>query len=259
MNTTEKKLQSALGLTDTESTIYLACLPYPAVGAAEAVRFTGIKRTTVYHALDALVAKGLAAKKQSKGKVVFSMLNPTSLKHALASEKQKIERQEMELRELIPILEGVKKDKIGVTQVEYYEGEAGVKAVYEEALNCKSSRWDTITPMQCFVEAYGSEFKLYIRNTRRERSIHSRALWEDVKRSKPKEKQTLSGRREVRYLPKNMQGKFKTKIILFDNRVAIIMPAEKASAVLIRSDEVHGAFQTLFDTVWGISEPLNKP
>ncbi len=256
MNTTEKKLQSALGLTDTESSIYLACLPYPAVGAAEAVRFTGMKRTTVYHALDALVAKGLAAKKQMRGKVVFSMLSPASLKHALVSEKQKIERQEVELSELVPILEGVKKDKIGVTQVEYYEGEAGVKAVYEEALNCKSSHWDTITPMQCFIEAYGEEFKLYVRNTRRERNIRSRALWEDIKRSKPKEKQTLSGRRDVRYLPKSMQGKFTSKIILFDNRVALIMPAQKSGAVLIRSDELHAAFQAVFDTIWGISEPL---
>lgn len=256
MSDTRKKLQDILGLTDTEAAIYVAALSYPSVGISDVVKLTGIKRTTVYHALDTLAYKGLAAQKYTAGRAVFSMIPPHSLRHALAAQKSKIEEQEDELKKIVPELELIRKDQLFSTQVQHFQGVAGVKAVYEELLYCKSHKYDAISPMASFLSQYGEDFHRYVNIKKSERAISSRVLWEQVKVNKPRSAYSKQKRREVRLMPSSMWGRFRAKIFIFDNKVALIMPAHDAGAVLITSEELHAVFQVLFDTIWGISEPV---
>ena len=64
-----------LGLTDTESEIYLAGLAYDTISVKELEKTTRINRTTIYHALDTLTKQGLASKRESGtgAKLLFSM------------------------------------------------------------------------------------------------------------------------------------------------------------------------------------------
>lgn len=256
MNELTQKLEIVLGLTSTEAIIYLACLPHSAVGVSDVVKLTNIKRTTIYHALDTLTYKGLAAKKGTAGRAVFSMLAPHSLQHTLAAEKNKIEKQEAELEEIIPELNLLKKDKLYSTQVQHFQGVAGVKAVYEELLYCKARKWDSISPLSSFLAQYGEEFHKYVNIKKDSRNISSRVLWEQAKVDKPRSAFSKKKKREVRVMPKNMQGRFRSKIFIFDNKVALINSAHDAGAVLITSEELHAAFQAIFDTIWEISKPV---
>lgn len=250
------KLQNSLGLTATEAAIYLAALPHQAVGIAEVVKLTHVKRTTVYHALDTLAYKGLAAKKNTGRRAVFSMLPPRSLQHALVAEKQKIERQQDELRDLVPELELLQKDQLFNTQVTQYQGVAGVKAVYEEALYSKAREWSTITPVRCFVDNIGDEYNRYVKEKRKSRGIKTRALWEEARHKEPKTDYSKSGLRQVRFMPPSMRGHFRSKIIIFDNKVALINPAPNAGAILITSEDIAASFRALFETIWNISKRL---
>lgn len=252
-----KKLELVLGLTTTEASIYLAALPLSSVGVSDVVKLTDIKRTTVYHALDTLVYKGLAAKKHTTGKVLFSMIAPHSLQHSLSAQKIKIEEQEEELKKIIPELNLIKKDQLFSTQVQHFQGVAGVKAVYEEILNCKSHKWDTISPLPTFLGLYGEDFHKYVNIKRVERNISSRVLWEQVKADRPRSAYSKYKKREVRVMPLNMQGRFRSKIFIFDNsKIALITPVEDAGAILITSKELCITFQAVFDTIWEISKPL---
>ncbi len=251
-----KKLQTVLGLTPTEVTIYVAALPHLSLGVQDVVTLTGIKRTTVYHALDTLTYKGFATKKQQHNRTVFSMVSPQFLQHALRSEQQKIEEQQLELQTLVPELENLKKNQLVTTQVQHFHGVAGVKAVYEEALYCASRHWDTITPTTSFLAQYGEDFHRYVNQTKAKRQLHTRALWEEVKKNKPRSQYGEPGTRAVRLMPASMQGRFHSKIIIFDTKIALITPAADAGAVLIHSAELHAAFQALFDTLWEIARPV---
>lgn len=258
MQDIDKKLQHTLGLTDTEALLYVACLPHSSVGVADAVKLTGIKRTTIYHALDTLVYKGFAAKKGAGGKVVFSMIAPRSLQHALIAQKFKIEKQQEDLQKLIPSLEILKKGQLSSTQVEHFQGLSGIKAVYEEALYCKSRHWDTFTPATVFLRQYGQEFRKYVMDMREKRKISARALWEESRLERyVNEKKPVNGfNREARIMPNEMQNRFLSKIILFDKKIALITPSTDAGAVLISSNELHAAFMAMFETIWAMSKPI---
>ena len=256
METVEKRLSAALGLTETETSIYLACLPYNDVGVQQIVTLTSIKRTTVYHAMDTLVYKGLASKKMKGNKAVFSMLAPHLLSHTLSAQEEKIKKQKQQLKDVVPELKLLKKDTVYNTRVDYYEGVSGVKAIYEEALYCRSRTWYSINPMGSFLTQYGKDFHMYVSATKTKRKLMNYALWEQKKADKERDPNYKPGSREVRVMPKTMQGRFTSKIILFDKKVAIANSAHDPGGVIISSEDVFNAFKATFDTVWEISEPF---
>jgi sugar-specific transcriptional regulator TrmB len=247
------QLENSLGLTDTEAVIYLASLPHPSVSVQQVVNLTGIKRTTVYHALDTLMYKGLAAKKHTAGKAAFSMIAPKYLQYALEAEKQKIHDQQEELKKIIPELELLKKDTLFNTQVQHYQGVTGVKAVFEEALYCKSRRWYTITPGTIFMRSYGQDFRRYVNEKRRQRKITTYGLWESARAKRHHDDPV---EREVRVMPHAMEKRFKSKIMIFDNKIGLINSTADAGAILITSEEIHAVFKAIFDTIWTMSRPI---
>lgn len=252
-----KKLEHTLGLTETEAAIYVGSLPYGQVGAADIVKLTHIKRTTVYHALDTLCYKGLVSKKGVGGKTVFSMVTPHAMQHKLESEKKDIEARQKDLERLIPELTTFKKSCLAATQVEHFQGVAGVKAVYEEALYCKTREWFGITPSNIFISQYGEDFKKYILYKRIERKIKSKVLWEPSRLEKNRIPEEKDLERVVRIMPKSMRGRFKSKIFLFDNKIALVTPKADAGAVLITSNELYETFKAVYDAVWEISKPAH--
>lgn len=252
----EQKIQSLLDLTDTEAAIYMAALSYPSVGVSEIVKLTNVKRTTAYHALDSLMSKGLMAKKGTGTRMVFSTLSPHTIEQAFEQQKASIEKQEKQLKELLPELAMLQKGPLFSTQVQHFQGIAGVKAVHEELLYCKSRHWDSISPTTSFLSQYGEDFHAYMNKKRIQRGITSRVLWEQAKVNKQRSPYAKLKKRDVRLMPENMQGRFKSKIIIFDNKIALITPAKDAGAVLITSEELHAAFQALFETIWEVSKPV---
>lgn len=256
MNDLKTQLQNTLELTTTEADIYLAALPYPSISINDLVKLTSIKRTTIYHAVDTLVYKGLASKKLSQSKSLFTMIQPQFLQHGLSAQIKKIEDKQNDLQKLLPELKLLQKDPIFSTQVQHFQGVSGVKAVYEEFLYCKSRRLYTITPRESFLDQYGKNFHDYVSAKKRERGIHTLALWEDIKLNKRKNTENSSGPRDVRIMPKSMQGKFRSKIVLFDKRVALITPSDDPGAIIINSPEVHAIFLAMFDVIWDISKKV---
>ncbi|MBP7992111.1 MAG: hypothetical protein KAZ30_00455 [Candidatus Magasanikbacteria bacterium] len=255
MSDLKKKLQNILSLTDTEAAVYVAALPYPAVGVNELVKLTNIKRTTVYHAVDTLLYKGLASRKSNDKRALFSMVSPQFLQHNLAAQIQEIEEQQKNLTNLIPDLALLQKNSLFGTDVRHYQGVSGVKAVYEEALYCKSREWKTITPGISFLEQFGVDFHDYVAEVKNKRKLRSKLLWEEVKKNKPRTPKQTNSVRDVRVMPKTMEGKFKSKVILFDKKVALITPATDAGAIIIDSPEIHAMFDALFDVIWDVSIP----
>ena len=252
----EGKIKSVLGITNTEAVIYMAALSYPAVGVSEIVKLTNIKRTTAYHALDSLINKGLIAKRGTGTRMVFSTLPPQSLQQALEHKKADIGKQEAQLKKLIPELNLLQKEPLFSTQVQHFQGIAGVKAVYEELLYCKAHHWDTVSPLTTFLRQYGEQFYWYASAKRESRGITVRALWEQVKVDKVKTTHAKQKYREVRVMPHNMQGQFRSKVFIFDDKVALITPPDDPGAILITSKEIYTTFKAMFESIWDISKPV---
>lgn len=233
-----------LGLSETEARLYQVGLASgTSVGVIHLQKETGLKRPTIYHALDTLADKGLAAKVKAANRQLYNFTPPERLERLAEQEIVQAQRKLRLAIQLVPELNKVKLQS-GTTIVSHYEGIEGIKAVVDMALYCKKPSWDIIAPAKNFFSEFDPKYANYYLRTRRYHGIKSRTIWEEKANSRPLTKSELV-ERNPRYMPKLMQGRFNSTMILFDNKIAIISSLNNLSAILITSDELHAFFKTL--------------
>lgn len=242
-----------LGMTDTEIDVYRAGLAYDTVGANDLAKQTGIKRPTVYHALETLAQKGLVAKSGTAASARFTMASPTTLSLLIDQRIGVLQRQKDALGATIAALAQSARAKADV-RVEHYEGIEGIKSVVEQALYCKSRKWDIIAPKKNFFSQSEKAYAQYFMEARKRRGITARSLWE-MKLGGTSKAVELAWR-QPRLLPKVMHGNFTSVVILFDDKVAVISSLAAKSAVLITSKELRQTFGAMFEGLWSASEAV---
>lgn len=249
-------LMKDVGLSDTEARVYLDGLGRGDVGVREIVRRTGIKRPTVYHALETLLQKGLVAKKSVGAKAAFTMTPPERIGALIDRRIDDLARRKEALQSVLPHLRRKHDAAVPAADVAQYDGAEGVKALVEEALYCRSGKWDIIAPRRNFFSDFDPGYAKYFMDARRRRNIVARSLWERPDAGKPT--RGLSPEdlrmRQPRYLPSAMRGKFPAVVIIFDDKIALISSAKEPSGVLIRSTEMRDTFAAMFEALWATSE-----
>ncbi len=250
-----KKLLEDMGLSRTEATIYIAGLEVPLSSAQEIAKETGIKRTTVYNAANTLIQKGFAAKHNDGGNhIVLKMLEPYKIEQQIEQNIQLLHTKKSELLAALTRFNKVTSKKTKRAVVAQYDSVEGIKTVVNEALYCKTRTWDIIAPAKNFFSDFDSVYTKYFLNKRTENKIIARSLWE-----KNPERRILTAeeiiKRNPRFLPSTMHGKFHSVIIIFDDKMAIISSFKEKNAVLIQSQEITETFKALFQSLWLIAEP----
>jgi len=248
-----KNVLKKIGLTETEIEIYLLGLNYSEISVNELEKQTKIKRTTIYHALNTLLQKGLVAKKGSETKLLFSMTDPENIKRYLNKEITDLKNQQKEFLEILPLLEQRTKTQEKQIKTLQYEGTEGIKLVVEEILYCKSRHLDIIAPSKNFFSDFSKKYAKYFIETRKNRDITSRSLWELDNNRRALSAEEIKFR-NPKILPKVMHGKFTSVIIIFDDKVAIISSIKEKTAILIQSQEINNTFKTMFEGLWASSE-----
>lgn len=255
-----ESILSELGLTRTETTVYLAGLSRPSIGVHELMTETRIKRPTVYHALETLMQKGLVSKHGTARRLEFVMTKPRQFEHLVEREIGRLQEQKQKIISALPLLESrLSSDSNNGVKVSQFDGIDGVKTVVEEALYCKSRRWDILAPRRNFFSDFDPVYRKYFLKTREDRGIVARSLWE--KETAERDRLLTSEeieRRNPRYLPESLHGKFESLVILFDNKAAIITSLKTHSAILIESEEAHRLLSTMFEGLWLVAAPYAK-
>jgi len=248
------KFLEEVGLTSTEISLYLAGLSYDSVGVSELVKQTGIQRTTVYHALDTLIQKGLVSKRGTGTRLEFTMANPTIIEKFLNQQVALLQKNIDEFKNVLPLLEKYDVNKESKVVTSQFDGISGIKTVVEEALYCRSGRWDIIAPKENFFAEFDRKYASYFLKARAARGIVTRSLWE-----KGVNRHVLTAgeiqQRNPRYVPAEMAGKFKSVIILFDDKVAFISSLKGKHALLIQSEELFKTMTVMFESIWNKAKP----
>lgn len=254
------QLLAELGLTDTESEIYVAGLSRSSIDVQTLVTQTRMKRPTIYHALETLMQKGLASKHGTARRLAFSMVSPDRLRRVVDEDMDRLDRRKQRIDELLPLLRALSPaTETEAIRVSQYEGIAGIKTVVEEALYCKSRTWSILAPKKNFFSEFDKDYSKYYLQTRHARQIVVRSLWE---RGTGEQERPLTpaeiAERNPRYLPERLYGRFESVIILFDDKAAIISSMQTTSAILIQSPEINRLLTAMFDGLWEISQPYKK-
>ncbi len=244
----------SLGLTDTETKIYLTGLNYQAIGVSELVKQTSINRTTIYHALSTLEEKGLTAKKGTGTKLLFIMTKPEGIENLLNEKIKLLEKQRVEVNAIIPLLMSEANFSDTKVNVLHYEGIEGIKLAVEDALYCRSRHWDIIAPIKNFFSEFDENYADYYLETRKMRGLTSRSLWERKTIRRSLSVAELK-ERDPRVLPEIMHGKFNSVVCIYDDKVLLINSLKDLSAIMIQSKDVHDTMAAIFEGLWSVSAP----
>lgn len=249
---------SDIGLTATEISLYVAGLRAGAATVSELAKQTGIKRTTTHSALSSLESKGLVGTHLQTGTTTYVMKDPNLIEQSISEKIETLKNQRLDFINLLPLLTDLSAQGSGATEVSTYTGFAGVKTVVDTALYCASRRWKIISPERNFFSEGGREFGEYFIRIRKQRGIKAKSLWESSFVQKRTFDETAFTFRDPRILPKSVEGKFKTTVIIFDSSVAFISSVGEQTAVLIKSPEISATMEIFFDGLWDSAKSIPK-
>jgi len=250
---TDTKVLEEIGLTKTEAKIYLALLRLGQTTTTHIVRESGIHASKVYEFLDRLIKKGLVSYTIQSNRKHFSATEPEFLRELLIEKKNVIEEQRKEVEKLIPALRMMKKSRESRIKSEIYEGQKGLKSVYEKIL---STLGEGETQYVIGAPRIGNEliegFLMGWHKRRAKKGIKCRYIYDSNVRDygKVRERMPLT---EVRYLPNNVISP--VWIEIFGDCVVIgHIKGYNAVVFLIEDEEIAKGYLDYFRLLWEASE-----
>ncbi|MEK7150167.1 MAG: helix-turn-helix domain-containing protein [Patescibacteria group bacterium] len=232
-----------LGLDDKEAKVYLAGLELGEANIQRIVKKSGIKRTTVYHALDSLKEKGLFSVVVRKGRKKYIAEDPRKLKNKIESQKETLE-------EIMPNLLSLANFIDKKPEIKYYEGEAGIKEIYKDSLNYPESEilaWVNSEAITNFKIDY---LKNYYLPQRLNKKIWVRAIapsTEEMINYKSRDTQSL---RKTKLLKKN--GSFNVETTIYGKDKVSIVDFENKLGLIIRNNQIFNTFKVIFEENWDL-------
>lgn len=248
MKKTENLLQISLvslGLSDKESSVYLALLELGRSTVSKISRKAEVNRATGYVILDSLVNMGLAHISGKEPKQEYTAESPDNLVRLLREKKMKAEKALATAESLALELKSIQK-KEERPQVKFYEGVDGMKQVYEDTLT-SSETIRAFASVEDVHSLFGNYFPTYYKR-RAGKGISIRAVFPDTPASIERATHDAEESRESVLVP-NGKYPFHPEVNIYDNKTMIASWREKLG-IIIESKEVADAMKTVFELAW---------
>jgi sugar-specific transcriptional regulator TrmB len=239
-----------LGLDDKEIQVYLSLLEIGEANIAKITKKSGVKRTTVYNAIESLKGKGLVSSTMRKQSTLYVAEDPRKLEQGL---NEKL----LSLKNILPELLSISNFIDKKPKIRFFEGVGGLKDIYLDTLNYPSQElmaWISEKYMESFDEKFLYDY--YVPE-RVKRKIWVRALAPDdpsISRFKEEDEKSL---RRTRLIPAekfpfsveiNLYGKNKIGIVSFEEKIGLIVESEK----------IYGTLKSIFEINWLWAEQKNS-
>lgn len=240
---TIKDTLKQVGLTETESKVYLTLLEEGESLAGKIGDKANIHRKNVYDALSNLIKKGLASMVIKSGKKHYSALSPEKITLILEEKQRKINKVMPELLEKFS-------NKKSIRNVTYFDGDEGIKTFLQDILK-ENKKLRIIGGTG---KGY-SKMNYYIFPWFKK--INSQKIKLDVLfnyDSINKEK-IIKETKDISYkiLPKHFTTP--TQIFIYGNKTGILIWSEVPLCVLIENKDITKGFIEYFKLMWEIAKP----
>lgn len=256
---TIEELLSEIGLDEREKSVYLALLQFGPLSASLIARKTNLGRTYIYDIAEELKEKGLISETERLKMRHFAAEPPERLVSYLESQKSQIERKKERLSALLPTLTSLYQPSAILPKVRFYEGQEGIKAIYEDTLKGNHKEVLQSVSVKDVLESPGKTFmNKYIRR-RAQLGIRARAIHdiEDYPGDKKTGYNSVTSKeflREVRY-PKGKVD-FTAMVMMYGNKVAMMSTQKENFGFIVESAEFANTFRVYFEALWQNSSPL---
>ncbi len=236
---------STVGFSNNEIRIYLGLLQIGQGTASKIARSAGVNRTTVYDVLAGLETKGLVIQLGKKPKQEYRAESPKKLESFYREKTKRDERYLDIVRDLVPQLSSI--HAVGDRPVvRFYEGEEGLKHVYEDTLSSKETirAFASVENMHAGLPNY---FPKYYKR-RAQAGIGIRAILPHTPEATERSQLDKAEKRESLHVDSRKYS-FSPEINIYDNKIMIASWKEKLG-VIIESREISDALKKIFELSW---------
>ena len=236
-----REVLTKLGLTDTETRMYLAMLQLGPESVQNIARKAGVSRTAAYDLIDALQAKGLASTFQKGKKKYFSAEDPDKLDDYFKGRMVEMKGQLDVLKRLMPELR-VMSVGGGRPRVRFYTGEEGLRALFRDVTSVQSDELLEVVNMDTVNAQLDMTVLEDLRKIEHFKHVPKRLLFRGERT-----KGSTDG--ELRHLEDDF-GVFEGIIWMYADRVAMINLLGDIETVIIEQEVFAKTMHALFNAAW---------
>ena len=244
MNPKHVEIIHSLGLTVTESKVYLTLLETGKSLAGAVSDRSHVHRRNVYDALESLLQIGMITYVISNNRKYWSCISPERINSI-------IEEKKATILEILPELLSKFATKKSKQAVEVFEGLGGMKTFYEDILNSEKELIILFATGKAYVMMayYMKKWDNIMKNEKIRQKIllNFDAILESYKNTKGA---------EFRILPKEFSSP--TQIFIYGDKSAVAIWAEEPVATLISNREITDGFRKYFKFLWKLGKEV-KP
>jgi len=252
MEDTNEKILIEAGLSEEQAAIYSALLDKGPMKAGSLSSWTGIKRGLIYKVLDQLENMGLISQKGGDGTVaVFAPEHPSRL-------AEMMERKERSLalaKETVMFSLGTLSSKFnllsGKPNVQFYEGEEGIKKVLWDTLSANEPIYSfaDIEAVTKYIPKINEEYS----KLREKKNIYKKVLLLDTPRARELMSDYYTTVTETKFISPKIQ-EFQTVIQIYDNKISYITLKDNSKiGIIIEDPSVYSTHRKIFDYLWEIT------
>jgi sugar-specific transcriptional regulator TrmB len=238
-----KKILSEIGLSDNEATIYLAALKSGPTTALYLSKASGIKRTTVYAALESLRERGLVHTQTKGFKRLFAPENPEKLESVLENRKRLLRGVLPELSALYFKLESDE------GFIRHYKGLSGIKRVYDQLLKELKPKdfYLVISDQQKWISRDPKYFERF-KQERAKMDLSIRLILQDSPSARSNKPIQSRYNEQIKILPRKYE--LASNMVIVPHKVIMVQTVEPIMALVIENKSVVQMNKALFEMLW---------
>lgn len=235
-------LLKKIGLTDSETQVYLDLIKHGESLASDTSLRIKISRTYIYDAIQNLIRKGLVTYVIKNGRRYFKALEVEKLLDYLDERAAELQKQKEGIKELISELKTFQKP-IGEKPIaEIFEGKEGLKTILNDISKQGNDvvAWGATDRIKDYLPGWFLE--RYIKE-KAKKGIKTKQLYVEGEK-------TLEGEG---YINKPMPKEFSSPVTFgaYKDKVMIFFWSEIPVTIRIRNKEIADSFKKHFEFLWG--------
>ncbi len=245
------KLLTELGLTPTETRVYLASLKLGPTSVQEVAKAAKLSRTAAYDVIASLQERGLMSTFERGKKKYFSAEEPERavayFKNRTVELTEKIETFTRSLSEMKMLSGGER------PTVRFFEGREALHALFADLVSTHPKELLELANIDSVYAELDPKVLLEARKALDETKVKIKMLFKGTQRN------PRPGAEYCRLLPEF--GDFNGEIWIYENRVAFVQFIGKMMTVIIESKSFADMARTLFRAAWSVcsAQSFRKP
>ncbi|MBI4895604.1 MAG: helix-turn-helix domain-containing protein [Candidatus Aenigmarchaeota archaeon] len=244
----ETKFKSVLlkdiGLTDSETKVYLALIELGSSTKGPIVKKSGVASSKIYELLEKLIDKGLVSYVIKSGVRYFEAADTNRLMDYMKEKEHKVNEQKKELEKIIPFLEMKRSSNISESQIQVFRGIKGAKTAFYDMLNVKKGDEILVLGLTEASESF-QNFLVRFHRKRSEKGILCRA----ISGGKMKKFNTISSLKhtKVKLFPGELSSPVAT--ITYNDKTILSLPNDNIW-IQIKNKRLADTNRARFEEMW---------